>query len=263
MYEFRYQELLHTSTDKEEKARVLAVSSQGASDWLHAFPITSLGLKLDPMTLKISCGLRLGTNLCHTYQCICGTMVDPKGRHGLSCNLQAGRKSRHDNINNLVKRALVQAKIPATNEPNGLSRSDGKRPDGLTLTTWKKGKCLIWDFTCADTVCKTYVNMSSKNPGAAAEMRESAKHTKYKELENDYWFIPICVETLGSWGPEGFKFIKEVGRRVMEETGERKSTFFLTQRISIALQRGNSSCVLGTVPHSEGLDEIFEFVSTS
>ena len=137
-------------------------------------------------------------------------MVDPKGRHGLSCNLQAGRKSRHDNINNLVKRALVQAKIPTTNEPIGLSRSDGKRPDGLTLTTWKKGKCLIWDYTCADTLCKTYVNMSSKNPGAAAEMRESAKHTKYKELENDYWFIPICVETLGSWGPEGFKFIREV-----------------------------------------------------
>ena len=162
-----------------------------------------------------------------------------------------------------MKRALVQAKIPATNEPIGLSRSDGKRPDGLTLTTWKKGKCLIWDYTCADTLCKTYVNMSSKNPAAAAEMRESAKHTKYKELENDYWFMPICVETLGSWGPEGFKFIKEVGKRVMEETGERKSTFFLTQSISIALQRGNSSCVLGTVPHSEGLDEIFEFVSTS
>ena len=49
----------------------------------------------------------------------------------------------------------------------------------------------------------------------------------------------------------------------MEETGERKSTFFLTQNISIALQRGNSRCVLGTVPHSEGLDEIFEFVSSS
>ena len=50
---------------------------------------------------------------------------------------------------------------------------------------------------------------------------------------------------------------------VMEETGERKSTFFLTQSISIALQRGNSSCVLGTVPHSEGLEEIFEFGSST
>ena len=47
--------------------------------------------------------------------------------------------------------------------------------------------------------------MCSKNPGAAAETREKAKYTKYMELANDYWFIPICVETLGSWGPEGFE----------------------------------------------------------
>ena len=57
LYEFRYQELLHTSTDKEEKARVLAVSSQGASDWLHAFPIISLST----MTFKVSCRQLLGT----------------------------------------------------------------------------------------------------------------------------------------------------------------------------------------------------------
>ena len=47
----------------------------------------------------------------------------------------------------------------------------------------------------------------------------------------------------------------------MEETGEKRSTFYLFQSISIAIQRGNASCILGAVPYSEGLDEIFEFVS--
>ena len=28
-----------------------------------------------------------------------------------------------------------------------------------------------------------------------------------------------------------------------------------------AIQRGNASCVIGTVPHSEGMEEIFEFVT--
>ena len=183
-------DIRYFSLDLEEKARLLATSSQSASDWLHAVLVPSLGFKLDPMSLKISCGLRLGCTLCHSYQCICGTRVEPNGRHGLSCNLQMGRKSRHDQINNLIKRALVQAKIPATTEPIGLSRSDSKKPDGLTLTTWKTGKCLIWDYTCADTLCKTYVKMCSKNPRAAAETREKAKHTKYMELANDNWFIP-------------------------------------------------------------------------
>ena len=75
-------------------------------------------------------------------------------------------------------------------------------------------------------------------------------------------FVPIGVKTLGSWGTEGLKLVKSIGKKVMEATGEKRSTFYIFQSISIAIQRGNASCILGTVPHSEGLDEIFEFVSS-
>ena len=55
--------------------------------------------------------------------------------------------------------------------------------------------------------------------------------------------------------PEGLKLIKTIGAKMKEATGERKSTFFLTQSISMAIQRGNASSVMGTVPHSEGLED--------
>ena len=261
IYEFNYQKLLTLAPNKVEKASLLAVSSENSSDWLYALPIASLGLKLDPMTLKISCGLRLGSPICHQYHCVCGVLVEPFGRHGLSCRFQMGRRSRHDQINNLLKRALVQAKISAINEPSNLSRQDGKRPDGLTLTTWKYSKCLIWDTTVADTVSQSYVDQCSKNAGAAAETRENIKSSKYTELAQTYLFTPIGIETFGSWGSEGHKIVKEIGKKVMEETGEKKSAFFLFQSISIAIQRGNASCIIRTVPHTEGLDEIFEFES--
>ena len=262
IYEYNYQKLLASAPSTEEKARLLAVSSESSSDWLHAVPIPSLGLKLDPMTLKISCGLRLGSTLCHQYQCTCGVMVESNGRHGLSCRLNVSSvMSRHNNVNNLLKRALVQAKIPATTEPVGLSRKDGKRPDGLTLVTWKKGKSLLWDFTCADTLCQSYVKECSRVAGAAAEFRENVKNSHYKELAGDYCFFPIAVETFGSWGSESHKLVKEIGKKVMEETGEKRSSFYLFQSISMAIQRGNASCVLGTIPHSEGLEEIFELVT--
>ena len=58
------------------------------------------------------------------------------------------------------------------------------------------------------------------------------------------------------------KLIDPGALKASNSTGEKKSTFFLTQSISMAIQRGNASCVLGTVPHSEGLEEIFEFVTT-
>ena len=153
----------------------------------------------------------------------------------------------------------MQAKIPTVTEPSGLSRVDGKRPDGLTLTTWKRGKCLIYDITFADTLCQSYVNQSARGAGIAADAREIKKISKYTNLAEDYWFVPIGVETFGSWGTEGHKLIKEIGRKVMEVTGEKRSTYYIFQGISMAIQRCNASCVLGTVPHSEGLDEIFEF----
>ena len=61
------------------------------------------------------------------------------------------------------------------------------------------------------------------------------------------WITVEGIETFGSWGSEGHKLVKEIGKRVIEETVEKCSAFFLFQSISIAIQRGNTSCILGTV----------------
>jgi len=36
-------------------------------------------------------------------------------------------------------------------EPAGLSPDDGKRPDGVRLLPWARGKALAWDVTVPDT----------------------------------------------------------------------------------------------------------------
>ena len=258
-FDLRFEKLFHQAQSEVDRARHLAVSSESASDWVHALPIPSLGLHLDPTALKIACSLRLGSNICQPHQCICGVMVEKSGLHGLACKKQVGRHSRHNEINDLVKRALVSAKIPARTEPPGLFRTDGKRLDRMTQFAWKKGKSLVWDVTVADTVCATYVTKCSKSPCAAAETRETSKKSKYKHL-TDYCFIPIAIETFGAWGSEGLKLIKDIGKKLKEVTGNNRSTFYLTQQISMAIQRGNSSCIFGTIPDSEGLDQVFDFI---
>ena len=62
-------------------------------------------------------------------------------------NKVAGRSIRHHALNELVARALSAAAIPNTKEPQGLCRSDGKMPDGLTLVPWQSGRSLVWDVT--------------------------------------------------------------------------------------------------------------------
>ena len=74
-------------------------------------------------------------------------MVDALGLHGFVCKKAPGRPARHHALNDLVARAMVSAGIPVSKEPQVLSRSDGKRLDGLSLTPWQAGKPLIWDVT--------------------------------------------------------------------------------------------------------------------
>jgi len=171
-----------------------------------------------------------------------------------------GRHSRHESINDTINRALCSANIPSIREPPGCSREDGKKPDGMTLVPWSHGKCLLWDFTCADTYAKSYISKTSLLCGSAAELREHQKKKKYRLLETNFIFIPVSIESSGSWGPQALSFIRKIGRKLIEYTGEPKSCAYLIQRISIAIQRGNAASILGTLPSTNKLDELFSIL---
>ena len=116
----------------------------------------------------------------------------------------------------------------------------------------------MWDATCADTTCKSYVQSSSRVAGAAAERSENRKRTKYRFLENNYIFCPFAVETLGTFGEAALNLVKDLGKRIRDVTGEPRSRLFLTQRISVAIQRGNAIGILASLPtsSSKNLQEI-------
>jgi len=72
---------------------------------------------------------------------------------------------------------MAKADIPALKEPSGLLRTDGKRPDGVTLLPWKQGTCATWDVTVSDTLAQSYVHETAQTPGAAAEAAAKGKET--------------------------------------------------------------------------------------
>jgi len=90
------------------------------------------------------------------------------------------------------------ASVPVTKEPVGLARQDGKRPDGLTLIPWQRGKPLTWDVTAAHTLADSYVNVTACSGGAAAEQAAGRKTAKYDLLvQTGHLFQPIAEEMLG------------------------------------------------------------------
>ena len=73
---------------------------------------------------------------------------------------------------------------------NGLSRSDGKRPDGLSLIPWQEGKPLCWDVT---VICPlANLQSATASAGAVAELAATRKVAKYSILEDQYIFQPIA-----------------------------------------------------------------------
>ena len=115
------------------------MTSPYSSDWLHTLPLSGCGLRLDDRAIDIAAGLRLGANIFEPHQCPCGASVDARGLHGLSCRGGNGRSTRDHGLNDLVWRAMAKADIPTLKEPSGLLRTDGKRPDVVTLLPWKQG----------------------------------------------------------------------------------------------------------------------------
>ena len=151
---------------------------------MHALPIASCGLRLENEDIRVAVGLHLGAALCQALQCPCGALVKVNGLRGLSCKFYSGKHSRHASINDIIYiyRACCRADILAVKEPTGLTRTDGKRPDGSTLVSWSAGKCVLWDVTFADTMAPSYAAISSVSTGLVAEQLSARNLAKSSEL---------------------------------------------------------------------------------
>ena len=153
-------------------------------------------------------------------------MVDELGRHALSCRQSEGRHQRHTAINDIIKRALTSAHIPSRLEPSGLMRSDGRRPDGVTLAPWKLGRLLVWDSTCPDTFAVSYRAQATQGPGKVATLAEERKEEKYRCLPPSHYFSPVAIETMGAVGPRSMALLRDMARCIAEETGESRARDF-------------------------------------
>jgi len=216
-----------------QQTSFLAASSPNSGDCLQALPISSCGLRLADEAVRIGVGLRLGLPLCVPHSCHCGFLVDAHRLHSFVCKKAPGRPARHHALNDLVARAMVSAGTPVTKEPNGLSRSDGQRPDGLSLVPWEEGKPLTWDVTVVCLLADSYVATAARVAGSAAEGAAACKSGKYTDIETNYMFKPITVESLGPVNASGCPFLSKLGRKLSTQSDNDRETSFLFHRLSV------------------------------
>ena len=84
------------------------------SSTLHLDVYVLYVVYLQPFFLKYN--IKQGCPLSRPHTCAhCGEDVDQYATHGLSCKWSQGRYSRHGELNDIIHRALVSAKVPSAN----------------------------------------------------------------------------------------------------------------------------------------------------
>ena len=111
------------------------------------------------------------------------------GLYSFVCKKVPGRPARHHALNDLVAQAMVSAGTPVIKKPSDLSRSDGKRPNGLSLVPSEEGKPLTWDVTVVCPLANSYVAIAARVAGSAAEGAAARKSAKYTVL----WLCVFCT----------------------------------------------------------------------
>ena len=102
------------------------------------------------------------------------------------------------------------------------------------------------DFTYPDTFATSHVSLAACGAGNAANEAEHKKKIKYSNLGDQYLFIPLAVEKSGSFGSAAMLFIKELGKRIRENTGEIiKSYFYLVQKLVNGYRKRQCFCCAG------------------
>ena len=91
-----------------------------------------------------------------------------------------------------------------------------------------------------------YINVLNNNnntattAGAAADKAASNKVAKYRQIANSHIFVPVAVESAGTWNHQAVELVQELGRRMTVVTGDTRQATSVFQRMSVALQRGNA-----------------------
>ena len=80
--------------------------------------------------------------------------------------------------------------------------------------------------------------------GSAAAGAEDRRRREYAALAEVYQFKPIAVETTGVYGLSTSVFLRSIGRRLVEVTGEVREATWFCQNLAIAIQRGNAFSIL-------------------
>jgi len=125
---------------------------------------------------------------------------------------------RHSAINSILKRSLTRIGLPSVLEPVGLTKD--RRPDGLTLNPWYRGRNLVWDAKIVDTFAESHYIVTAAIPSSVATDAETTKCRKYNDLLDNYYFQPVASKTTDVYGKSTAPFLSCLAKKLVDISGD-------------------------------------------
>ena len=242
--EARHGQLVADFVAPRDVARLLSASTAESAALYRGFPCSRDGTRLSNAEMTIAVGLRLGLPVAASSLCVCGKQLDELGDHALSCNHGVERLRRHADVNARIRDSLGEAGFPAILEPLGLAARDSRRPDGVTIAAYERGRPMAWDATIIHTCAPSHLSATAVTAGAAAGQAEQRKSALYSDLGDQYDFRPVGIETIGAFGPQAKELAESLISRIRARTGDLGTRSRIYRRLAAAVQAGNARTVL-------------------
>eukprot|EP01083_Nonionella_stella_P026252 72201_1 len=230
----KHKQQLFERADKEDKARYLAITNNGASSWMDIVPNKSYGVVYSNRFWWINLSLYMGSAFISVPQICrkCGSLCDIYGYHALHCPYGGLLIEKHDSCVNLLEKFFVRGGYTVRKEQRfdweKLERLESERgrkvnieevrnmrPGDLWVQNYNSGGDRWFDFGGINVMQQRTLNGASKKRLFAAMMREKDKIDKYG---SDADFTPLIIESFGGIGPQ----LKQVLQHLAERIGTRK-----------------------------------------
>jgi len=166
------------------------------------------------------------------------------GHHGLFCHFGSGLVAIHD-----TTRSTICSFVPLSTREHRQLMSRIPCSRETTSGPMACRSCHGWGVGASPGICylsEHNHSLSLTSKSAVSRRSQRRRRLKYSDIFSAVDFSPFAIETSGVCGQHALDLVTEIGRRIAAVTHDPRSTMFLRQRLSVAVQHGNAWCVLRT-----------------